>query len=553
MRISFLFWALLMTAWLAPDPVCGGEWAQFRGPSGTAVSNDKGLPVQWDANKNIAWKAKLDGYGWSCPVVWGDKVFVTTAVTDKQQKPMMGFGMGGAGGFAPGGPGGAGGRGGRGGFPGFGQPGQILSPFLQGTLELTDEQRKQLDELQKEADGKLAKILTEEQKKQLREMRQNVGRGGMGGFGRGRPAPNVIYRWEVYCLNAANGEVIWKQTPVEGKPSTSITPWNTYATETPVTDGERVYAYFGMTGVFCYDLNGKLLWKAKLGSYPTAMGHGSGSSPVLDDGRLFVQCDNEEKSFLVALDAKTGAELWRTPRTEKTGWSTPFVWKNKKRTEIVCIGSSRVRSYDPKTGKQLWELAGMAGQPKATPVASEDMLYVGTGGGPGGFGEFGRGGAPGGEGGRIAGGKPLFAVRAGASGDISLKEGEESNGGVAWYHKQGGLGTASPLLYEGHLYVLEERGGLLNCYDAKTGEKVYKERIAGARGFTSSPWAYEGKLFCLDDAGTTHVIKTGAEFEILGKNALGEMCWSSPAVANGAVLLRTVDHLFCIRNSGKGQ
>ena len=545
MRISFRFGALLMVAGLAPGLVCGGDWTQFRGPSGAAVSTDKGLPAQWDVNKNIAWKAKLDGYGWSCPVVWGNKVFITTAVTEKQQKPTGGFGMGGRGG-----PGGAGG--GRGGFPFFAPPGQVLSPFLQRRLELTDEQKKQLEELQKEADGKLAKILSEEQKKQLREMRQNVGR-GMGGFGRGRPAPNEIYKWEVYCLSAATGEVIWKQTAAEGKPSIPKFPSNTYATETPVTDGERVYAYFGMTGVFCYDFNGKLLWKANLGSYPMAMGHGTGSSPVLDDGGLFVQCDNEEKSFLVALDAKTGAELWRTPRTERTGWSTPLVWKNKKRTEIVCLGSPRVRSYDPKTGKQLWELAGMTGQPKATPVASEDMLYVGTGGGPGGFGGFGRGGAPGGGEGGIAGGKPLFAVKAGASGDISLKEGEDENDSVAWYQKQGGPGTASPLLYQGYLYILEERGGFLSCYDAKTGEKVYKERIAGARGFTSSPWAYDGKLFFLDDAGTTHVIKAGAEFEILGKNALGEMCWSSPAVANGAVFLRTVDHLFCIRNSDKGQ
>src|SRR5262249_9649817 len=273
--------------------------------------------------------ATLPGYGWSSPIVWGDKVFVTSAVADKQKKPSGGFGGGGGG-------------------------------------------------------------------------------GGFGKGGNARP-PDTVYKWEVHCLNAADGQVLWKQTAAEQKPTISIHGSNTYATETPVTDGERVYAYFGMTGVFCYDFSGKLVWKAELGSYRMALGYGTGSSPVLDDGRLFVQCDNEEKSFLVALDAKTGKELWRTPRSERTGWSTPLIWKNKVRTELVCLGTPRVRSYDPATGKQLWELAGMNGQPHASMVAGDDMLYVGTGGRP----SFGGGG-----GFREDGGRPLFAIKAGASGEL---------------------------------------------------------------------------------------------------------------------------------------
>jgi outer membrane protein assembly factor BamB len=526
---------VLLAACLLCVPIHASEWAQFRGPGGTAVSSERGLPAQWGADKNIAWKVKLPGYGWSCPVVWGDKIFVTTAVADKQQKPTGGFGFGGAGGLGRGAPGG------RPNFGGFMQPGLVLSPFLQNRLNLTDQQKKQLEALQKQVDGKLDRLLSEEQKKQIADMRQNIGRRSRG--------PDVVYRWEVYCLSAADGKVIWKHAAAEGKPSLSIHPSNTYATETPVTDGERVYAYFGMTGVFCYDFSGKLLWKADLGSYPMAMGNGTGSSPVLDGGWLFIQCDNEEKSFLVALDAKTGKELWRTPRSEHTGWSTPFVWKNKKRTEIVCLGSPTARSYDPQTGKQLWQLKGLTGQCKATPVANEEMLFIGTGGGPAGFGR----GGDGGEGGVFSRGKPLFAIKAGASGDISLKAGEDSNEGVAWHQPQGGPATPSPVLYEGHLYVLEDRGGLLSCFDAHTGEKVYKERIPGARGFTSSPWAYDGKLFFLDDAGATHVVKAGSEFQVLGKNALDEMCWSSPAIANGSLYLRTVDHLFCIRNHEKGK
>jgi len=618
-------------------------WPQFRGPNGSATSTNKELPEEWSGDKNIAWKAKLPGYGWSSPIVWGDKVFVTTAVTDKQQKPSGMFGPGEFGG-GRGGPGGPG-RGGPGGFRGGPpQPGQILPPFLQEMLRLTAEEKKEIESLQKDVDGKLGKILTDEQQKQrlavrggfggmappgqilptsqqdrlkltadqkkqvdelqkevddrlakvftadqqkqfkgMREMAGRGGRGGPGGFGGQRP-PDVVYKMEVYCLNAATGDVLWKQTAYEGKPRIPTQPSNTYASETPVTDGARIFAYFGMHGVYCYDFTGNLVWKVDLGSHPMAMGFGTGSSPALADGRLFIQCDNEEKSFLVALDTKTGKEHWRVPRVERTGYSTPLVWKNKVRTEVVCIGSPYVRSYDPATGKQLWELGSMAGQPKASAVSTPEFLYVGTGSGPDGFGgpgggggrggfsgpggpgggppggawgDFGPpggpgGGPPGGAGGGFGAGgsRPFYAVKAGASGDITLKAGAKSNEGVAWQLPQAGPQTASPLLYEGYIYIPEERGGLLGCYDAHTGNQVYKERIPGARGFTSSPWAGDGKVFCLDDAGTTHIIQAGPTFKVLGKNTISEMCWSSPALVGGSLFLRTVDHLYAITRKG---
>jgi outer membrane protein assembly factor BamB len=410
-------------------------------------------------------------------------------------------------------------------------------------LQLSDEQKKQLEELQKEADGKLDKILNSDQKKQLKDMRAQFGRGGFGGM---QKPPDAVYKLEVYCLDRTSGKVLWKQLAYEGKPRIPTQASNTYATETPITDGERIYAYFGMHGVYCYDLDGKLLWKKDLGSYPMALGFGTGSSPVLADGRLFIQCDNEQKSFLVALDVRTGAELWRIDRPERTGYSTPFIWKNEARTEVVCLGNSHVRSYDPATGKQLWELGGMTGQAKATPAAVAEFLYVGSGGGPGGGG--GRGG-PGGPGGGFTfnSNRPLFAVKAGASGDITLKGGATKNDGIAWYQAKAGPQTASPLLYKGYLYILDEHGGYLSCYDARTGEQAYKERLPGARGFTSSPWAADGKVFCLDDAGTTYVVPAGSTFKFLGKNTLDEMCWSSPAIAGHALFLRSVDHLFCIK------
>jgi outer membrane protein assembly factor BamB len=532
---------IAISAVCLPALAVAGDWTQFRGPDGSAVSEDKGLPSEWAADQNIQWKVKLPGYGWSCPVILGDKVFLTTAVTDRQQRSNGGPGGGGPGGA--GGPGG--GRGGIGG-PGSrgpgGEPGQILPEPVKDRLKLTDEQKKQIEDLQKDADGQLDKLLTDDQKRQLKDMRDNPGRGGAGGFG-GRGGfgrtPSAAYKFEVLCLDRKTGETIWNKTAAERKPGISANPSNGYATETPITDGERVYAYFGAIGVvFAFDLDGKPVWSTEIGAHPIM--HGTASSPVLADGRLFIQCDNDEKSFLVALDAKNGKELWRTPRTERTTWSTPLVWKNKERTEIVCVGSPRVRSYDPATGKQLWELNGINGQIKASPIADGERLYVGSGGGPGagGFGG-GRGGA--------GGARPLFAVKAGASGDITLKDSAKSNDGIAWYLPNAGPSTASPLVYHGHLYITEERGGLVCCYDAKTGKQIYKERLSGARGFTSSPWAYDAKIFFLDDEGTTHVIQAGPEFKVLATNALGEMCWSSPAAGGGALLLRTVDHLYCIK------
>jgi outer membrane protein assembly factor BamB len=418
-----------------------GNWPQFRGPNAAATSAEKNLPIEWGAGKNIAWKVKVPGYGWSSPIVWGDKVFLTTAVNEKQKEPT------GSARWEPGG-------------------------LLRG--------------------------------------------------------PDAIYRSEVYCLSAADGKVLWKRTAAANKPA-PITTSNTYASETPVTDGKRVYAYFGMTGIYCYDLAGKELWKKDLGPLNTEAGHGTGSSPALDGERLFIQRDNQEKSFLLALDAKTGKELWRVARAEVTGWSTPLIWKNKVRTEVVCLGSRHMRSYDPATGKSLWELGGTNGQCFGSPVASDDLLYAGTGG-------------------QHGGGRPLFAVKAGASGDITLKAGATANAGVAWYQPNAGPLMATRLLYRGHLYVLEQRVGVLSCYEAKTGKQVYRERLQRARGFLASPWAWADKVFCLDEDGTAFVVKAGPKFALLGQNKLNERCWASPAIAGRALFVRGVDHLYCIKN-----
>jgi outer membrane protein assembly factor BamB len=575
-------WMLSLCVGTACLPAArAGDWPQFRGPNNAGVSAETGLPSAWGEGKNIAWKIRIPGYGWSCPIVCGDKVFVTTAVSEKQQPPEPFVLPGSDAGKRPGGP--AGKR------PGASAPQAVtlLTPALLERLKLTDKQKEQLEKMQKEfaakqgemfakagelmqkaqSDkdlevmskagetlrqafqgimkmrgdylGKLRDSLDDGQKKILDQLRkeESAAPGGFAGMPPPPKPPGEVYRWEIYCLDAADGKILWKQIAAQHKPTIPKHASNTYASETPVTDGQRVYAYFGMTGLYCYDFAGNLLWSKELGSYPTMMGWGTGSSPALDGERVFVQCDNETKSFLAAFDKKTGKELWRVNREEKSTWGTPFVWKNHQRTELVAAGVKRIRSYDPANGQLLWELgkpgatAGGMSTASATPVADEELLYTSSGG------EWG-----------IA---PLFAVRASASGDLTLPRGATSSAGVAWSRPRGGPAMASPLLYDGYLYVLDQGGGFLNCYEVKSGKPVYRERLPGARGFYASPWAYDGKIFCLSEDGRTFVLQAGPEFKVLGKNEIGEMCWATPAAANGSLFLRGRDHLYCIRQPAR--
>ena len=333
---------------------------------------------------------------------------------------------------------------------------------------------------------------------------------------------------------------MWEKVAKEAPPTIPTHSSNTYASETPVSDGERVYAYFGMTGLYCFDLDGKELWKKDLGSYSMMAGWGTSSSPTLAGDKLFIQCDNEEKSFLTALDSKTGKELWKVSRSERSGWSTPYVWKTKDRTDLVVIGGQKIRGYDPADGKEVWAIDIGGGQCSASPVADAEKLYVGVGQGGGGFGKGGGAGA-----GRAG---TLFAVKAGAKGDITPKGGESSSDGVAWTAPRAWPAASSPLLYDGFVYLIDRNGGTISCFDAKTGKAAYsKERIPSAGAFWASPWAADGKIFCLDESGATHVLKAGAEFEVVRMNKLGrDTYWATPAAAGGSLFIRSVDSLYCI-------
>jgi len=435
-RLLSLASVLVCTLTVAADE---SNWPAFRGGERGGVAADKALPDTWAPDKNITWQVDLPGRGWSSPVVWGDRVFVTTVETD-------------------------------------------------------------------------AKV--PESKKGLYINDVN-----------GKPQPGE-HQWMVYCLDWKSGKTLWKKEAFKGEAKEAIHIKNSYASETPVTDGEHIYAYFGNVGVVCYDLDGKEVWSKKLSPHKTRLGWGPAASPALHGDRLYLLDDNEEQSYLTALDKKTGNEGWKVQRDEKSNWATPFIWKNAERTEIVTAGSGRVRSYD-LDGKLLWELKGMSVIAIPTPFAGTDFLYVSSG--------------------YVLDPviKPVYAIRPGATGDISLMGDETSNKWIAWSLKQAGPYNPSPLLYGDYLYVLYDRG-TLSCFDAKTGKPVYEKERLGGTAFTASPWAADGKIYCLSEDGETVVVQAGQEFKILGKNSLDEMTLATPAVLRGNIVLRTQSKVYRI-------
>ncbi len=433
---------LLLGASILPPPSSpADDWPQFRGPGASGVSTSAELPDTWSETEHVAWRTEIPGRGWSSPIVWGERVFITTSIREG------------------------------------GQPEAVKKGLY---------------------------------------------------FGGDRPAPDESHRWAVYCLDLATGEIEWEREVLKGVPEHGHHLKNSLASETPVCDGERVYAYFGNVGLYCFDLEGEPLWSKRWESVPTRSGWGTAASPVLHGGRIYVVNDNEEQSFLVALEAKTGEPLWRVEREEKSNWATPFVWEHEERTELVTPGARRIRSYD-LDGELLWELGGMSSITIPTPLAAHGMLYVTSGY----VGDRRR---------------PLFAIRPGAEGDISLGEDETSNEFVAWFQPKAGPYNPSPIVYGGHLYVLYDRGALA-CYDALTGEEVYgPQRIgSGRNAFTSSPWACGGRIFCLSEDGDTFVIRAGPEYELLGTHPLGELCMATPAIVDGGLIVRTRSRVLRIR------
>jgi outer membrane protein assembly factor BamB len=325
---------------------------------------------------------------------------------------------------------------------------------------------------------------------------------------------------------------LWERPIYHGRPRGGRHVKNSFASETPVTDGERVYAYFTDYGLYAFDFEGNPIWATPFERHETIRDYGTGASPALHRDRLFVLNDNEEQSYLSAFDARTGKELWRTPRSvepvRKTGWSTPFVWENRLRTEVVTLGPGVAISYG-LDGRELWRTRRMGAVAIQSPFASNDVLFVtsGTSGDDN---------------------KPIVAIRAGGAGDITPPDPQNSNAHVVWYERvAGGTYLPTPVVYRNALYVLYDKG-IFSRYKVETGERVFRSRIAPeASAFTASPWAYAGKVFLLSEEGNTYVVEAGEEYRLLGVNALDEFTLASPAIVGDRLLIRTQSHLYSIR------
>ena len=415
------------------------NWPQWRGPGGMGISTEKNLPVEWSTTKNIKWKTPIAGRGHSSPVVWGNKIFLTTAIE---------------GDVVPG-----------------------------------------------------AKAVT------------HVVEGGQVFLHPDSVGADRKHTFKVLAVNADTGKVLWEQTAWEGTPYDNRHRKSSFASATPVTDGSMVFAFFGSEGLYAYDMNGKLAWKADLGKLGT-VGMGTGTSPILYENLLILQCDEEmgAASFLVALNKKTGKEVWRVARKVQVSWATPILVSTAKRAELITIGNEAVISYDPATGKALWRHKGVDSNAIPSPVANQEMVFVSAG--------FPT--------------KIAMAIRLGASGDLT------NSPNVLWKYEKGTAYVPSPILYDDYLYLTTDRG-ILTCLDAKTGEVKYEGgRIPIPATFTASPVAFEGKILLTSEDGDTFIVKAGPKHEILGTNSVGEPVYASPAISGQRIFIRGEKNLYAI-------
>ena len=458
--------SLLAIALVAGPPAPETTWPGFRGHDMSGVAAKAKIPEQWSATQNVKWSVPIAGNGWSSPIIWGDTVYVTSAVGTK--------------------------------------------PFKQPSTGLFG--NDYVAELQ--AQGITGEALMKKLQERDNEM----------------PSEASELRYMLYALDAKSGKIKWEREAVKMVPTGGRHRKNTFASETPFTDGERIYASFGQNiGLYVFSMDGKPLWKKQWPPQPIYLDFGTASSPVVHDGRVYLLNDSEKLSYITALDAKTGAEIWRTdrpsPGASKSSWMTPFVWKNAQRTEIVTTGKGMVISYG-LDGKELWKITGMS-QPTASPMAWDGVLYVGTGS---------QGDAN----------RPFLAVKPGASGDVTLKPEETSNEFILWRQPRVAGYTPSALIHGGKAYLVHDTG-VLTVLDAKSGKQVYKVRVGGGgHTFSASPIGVGSRVLFLTEEGVTFVLDTGDQYKEIAKNDLGEMSLASPAVAGDALYIRTQSKLYKI-------
>ncbi len=441
--------AILTGTGLAED--LGQSWPRFRGPNASGIAEGHSTPVAWDVEtgSNVRWRTAIPGLAHSSPIVWGDSVYLTSAVSAEGES--------------------------------------LLKVGLYGSI--------------------------------------------------GSVPTEPVHRFVLYRINKRTGAVVWERTAHEGVPRRKRHPKSTHANPTPATNGEKVVVFFGSEGLFCYGVDGTLIWKkdfppldAAYFKAPDAQ-WGVASSPIIHDDRVYLLCDVLNDPFLAAYDLNTGEELWRTPRDDVPTWSTPTVHRHGERSLLFVNGWKHVGGYDALTGKEIWRLSGGGDIPVPTPVVAHDLVFITNAHGAA---------------------SPIYAIRLDAKGDISLAEGESANAHIAWSIERGGAYMQTPLVYGDYLYSSRDNG-VLSCFEARTGERLYQERLGrGGTGFTASPVAADGKLYFTSEEGDVYVVKAGPEFELLATNALDEVTMATPAISDGTLYFRTNAHLVAVGAGDSG-
>ena len=343
----------------------------------------------------------------------------------------------------------------------------------------------------------------------------------------------TVQKWQLLSLDRKTGKVQWQRTAYEGVPKEKRHIKATYANATPATDGKHVAAFFGSQGLYVYDLAGTLKWKRDLGRLDAgayddpSYEWGNASSPILYQDLVIVQCDQQKDSFLIALRLSDGEIAWKAPRDEQPSWATPTVFpgSGKGGAELVTNAPKFIRGYDPKSGRELWRLGRSSNITAPTPIFDGDLIVVMSGRRPN---------------------APIFVLKAGAQGDITLPEGATSGGSVLWTKEKAGSYMPTPIVYAGHLYVLKNQG-ILSCYDLRTGELRYEQRLPDVTsGFSASPVAADGKLYLPSEDGEILVVKAGPSFALVGRNPMGQPLMATPAIAGRMLLVRGERELVAI-------
>ncbi len=422
-----------------------GHWPSFRGHEATGIAEKQNLPDRWNpaTGENIVWRTPIPGLAHSSPIVWGDVVFVTSAVSSEKNA--------------------------------------TFKPGLYGDGDASEDRSR--------------------------------------------------HRWMLYAIDKRTGKIRWERTAVEGAPRNKRHIKSTYASSSPATDGRIVVAWFGSEGLHAYDLNGGKRWSVDLGRVDMgaydipSYEWGPASSPIIWNGLVIVQCDTQADSFLLALNVETGETVWKTDRRELPSWGTPTIVNTPAGAELVTNASNFIRGYDPRTGRQLWQLGGSSKITAPTPIFAGGLHIIASGRGPE---------------------RPVFAVKPGARGDLTLANGATANAHVAWSKTGRGSYMPTPLAYRGLLYVLANNG-VFDAYDIATGKEIYRQRLPLiGSGFSASPVAADGKIYLSNEDGEMLVIEAGETFKHIATNSMGETLMATPAISEGMMVVRGASTLFAI-------